>query len=436
MVATFEVSDPDFSGDNPANASVEDFPADAVNSAPQVTLTQEPGSLISSAGFQPWQGDERISVLLLGIDQRCEETGPTHSDSIMLVTMDPMGLTASVLSFPRDLWVHIPDFGSDRINQANYLGEVYEYPGGGPALAKETVSNLLGVPIDYFVAINFDAFVEVVDIIGGITVDVPETISDFKYPDRCYGYDPFNIEAGVQQLSGAEALKYARTRATFGGDVDRAARQQSVILAARDKVLQFELMPQLLAQAPALWQTSQENIRTNLKLDELVQLALLAQNIPQENISTAVIDYNYVYNQITPDGRQVLVPIHSNIRQLRDSLFAPPAAPTPVFENLPAEMAAENARVAVYNGTPVFGLAAETQTYLQGFDLNINEIGNADAATFITTQIITYGEFPNTVRYLTQLMHIPPLNISNGTTPGGAFDILIILGDDWRVPGP
>jgi len=431
-VSSLEVIDPDFG--NSSSFETESDNTGSNSETPIVSVDEEPAPLISSNALKPWSGKERVSILLLGIDQRCDEEGPTHTDSVMVLTIDPVGLSAGLLSLPRDLWVEIPDFGVDRINQANYLGEIYEYPGGGQALAVETVENLLGISIDYYVAVNFDAFIDVVDLIGGIDIDVPEAIDDPKYPDRCYGYDPFSIEAGEQHLSGEEALKYARTRATFGGDVDRANRQQAVMLAVRDRVLQLGELPQLVAQAPQIWQTTQKNVRTNLSLDEAIQLALLAQDIPRDSIYTAVLDYNYVYNETTPDGRQVLVPIRENIRQIRNQLFAPPAIPTPVVENLPALMAAEEARVAVYNGTAVFGLAGSTQEYLESFDVNVTEIGNADSSTYLTSQIITYGSFPNTTRFLTQLMHIPPLNISNGTNPDGDFDVLIIIGDDWRIP--
>lgn len=433
-VASFEVIDPEF------NTAVAQKPANVENSTPAAQPNPTPENntapIISSDALEPWEGTERVSILLLGIDQRCEEDGPTHTDSMMVLTIDPVGQSASLLSIPRDLWVDIPDFWADRINQANYLGETYEYPGGGPALAMHTVENLLGVPIDYYIAVNFDAFIEAIDLVGGIDMDIPETIDDPNYPDRCYGYDPFHIEAGEQHLTGEQALKYARTRATLGGDVDRAGRQQAVILAARDQVLNLNKLPQLIAQAPQLWLTFQKNVRTNLQPDEAVQLALLAQEIPRENISTAVIDYDYVYPETTLDGRQVLVPVRENIRTLRDQIFVPPAIPTPVIENLPALMAEENARVAVYNGTAVFGLAGETQTYLQEKGINVTEIGNADSAAYPTSQIITYGNYPNTAQYLTQLMHIPPLNISTAQNPDGDFDVLIIIGNDWSVPTP
>lgn len=431
-VSSIEVISPDFSD----VAAAEKLPENGQNlTAPEQTSNQTGEPLISTEGLKSWQGTERVNILLLGIDQRCEETGPNHTDTMMVVTIDPLGLSAGVLSLPRDLWVEIPGFGTDRINQANYYGEAYEYPGGGPALAVETVESLLGVPIDYYGTVNFDAFVEVVDLLGGIDINAPEAIDDPNYPDRCYGYDPFQIEAGEHHLDGQQALKYARTRATLGGDVDRAGRQQAVMLALRNKILQLGTLPQLIAQAPLLWNSFQNNVRTNMTLEEALQLGLLVQDIPESSIRTAVIDYNYVYNEVTPDGRAVLVPIRENIRQLRDQLFAPPIIPTPVIENLPALMAAEEARVAVYNGTAVFGLAGTTQEYLQQNGLTIAEIGNADSSTYLTTQVITYGNFPNTVRFLTQLMHIPPLNISEGTTATGDFDVMVIIGDDWRIPG-
>jgi polyisoprenyl-teichoic acid--peptidoglycan teichoic acid transferase len=343
-----------------------------------------------------------------------------------------VGKTAGILSLPRDLWVQIPGFRVDRINQAHYLGEANSYPGGGPALAQKTVEATLGVRVDYYVTINFDGVVEGIDLLGGIEIDVPEAINDTRYPDSCYGYDPFQIGAGRQTLNGEQALKYARTRITAGGDVDRAGRQQAVVLALREKVLgQFS---SLLLQAPQLWRTAQDNIRTTLTLDEALQLALLMQEISAENIYTAVIDFKYVYPERTPNGDEVLVPIRENIRALRDELFAPPAPPAAVIPDLPEKMAAEKARIAVYNGTPIFGLAGSTQTYLQAYGFTVTSVGNADSAAYPATQIIDFGQHPYTTQYLVQLMGLPPLNVSQGSRPDGEYDVLIILGNDWDVP--
>ena len=107
---------------------------------------------------------------------------------------------------------------------------------------------------------------------------------------------------------------------------------------------------------------------------------------------------------------------------------------TPIVEALPTAITIEEARVAVYNGTETFGLAAETQNYLRRQNVNVTEIGNADSATYSSTQIIDYGSHPGTVQYLVQLMNIPPLNVSTGANPGGEFDVLVILGSDWELP--
>ena len=159
-----------------------------------------------------WTNTDRITALVLGIDERAQEDDFWRTDTMILATLDPVTMRVGVLSIPRDLWVHIPGYTENRINTAHMLGDAYEHPGGGPALAVETVEYNLGVEIDYYVRFNFQAFVELVDRIGGIDVDVPEDIDDPEYPDYNYGFDPLFIEAGLHHFYGEEALKYARTR--------------------------------------------------------------------------------------------------------------------------------------------------------------------------------------------------------------------------------
>ena len=111
-----------------------------------------PGGQVAPESIAGWSGMDRVNILLLGVDLRCDEEGPTHSDTIIVATIDPVSQSAALLSLPRDLWVEIPDFGVNRINQAYFLGQAYELPGGGAALAVETVEAFLGVPIDWFEA--------------------------------------------------------------------------------------------------------------------------------------------------------------------------------------------------------------------------------------------------------------------------------------------
>ena len=430
LASDWEISNPVFRTDGSSGASGGSESGGAESNPITDNLT-----IFSPDAFKAWEGTERVTILVLGIDERCDEIGPTRTDTMMVVTMNPADMSGAMLSIPRDLWVEIPGFGVDKVNQAHRLGELYEYPEGGPGLAVDTVEAALGIEIDHYVTVNFDAFIQVVDKIGGIQIVVPETINDPSYPDNCYGYDPFFIQAGNHELDGHSALKYARTRATFGGDVDRAGRQQQVVMAIRNRILRLDMIPQLLLGAPDFWKILQENVRTDLTLDEIIQLALLAKDIPDGNIRSAVIDYDYVYNQVTPNGQAVLIPIRENIRELRDELFSAPDAPTPVIQDLDQTMSSENARVAIFNGTSVFGLAAETEAYLVNNGVNVVQIGNADSAEYRTTQIIDYGSHPATAQYLTQLMFVPPLNVTSGSRPTEEYDMLVILGSDWQIPG-
>lgn len=413
---------------NPADPSVS-----ITNSERLPAIEPTPLPLLSPDSFQAYEGTERISILLLGIDTRCGEVGPTRTDSMMLISLDPVNLTGSALSFPRDLWVEIPDVGMHRINQAHYWGEYYALPGSGPELARRTVEQMVGMPVDHYLTVNFNAFIQFVNLIGGIEMDVPETINDPTYPDECYGYEGFFIEAGEQKLNGSTALKYARTRATDGGDIDRAERQQDVILAVRDKVMRLGMVPQLIAKSPQLWQTLQDNINTTLTDVEAIQLALLLQDIQREDIETAVIDFGSVYTRKTDDGQDVLIPRTDAVREIRDDLFPLVTAGPVSAESLYSAMQEEGARVAIYNGTRVFGLAAETQSFLIEQGIDVTEIGNADAATFNHTIVWDYGSHPNTTRYLTSSMNLPPLNVRPTDSDADEWDIMIILGEDWSA---
>lgn len=406
----------------------------------EVTVTpsgQDDGGIFDLGSYTRWEGTDRVNVLLLGIDNRCEEEGPTRTDSMMLISIDPVEKTASGLSIPRDTWVDIPYYGTDRINRAHYFGEANEYPGGGPALAMETVENFLGIRVDHYVGINFEAFRDFINLIGGIRVQVPETINDPTYPDECYGYDPFFIEEGLRDMNGPIALQYSRTRATAGGDIDRAARQQQVILAIRQKLLDVQEIPKLILRAPQLWQSFERNVSTSLSQTEVIQLALMVQEIQGNDIRMGVIDYNYVYNETTLEGEQVLVPDYEKIGELRDELFAAVQAPpqSQFVNNLTQRVIEEDARVAVWNGTQVRGLASQTQAYLESRGVNVVAIDNADTSQYPATRVFDYGDHENTRLYLSEVMGLRPLDVvQDDGLPEGDFDVLVILGLGWEVP--
>lgn len=387
---------------------------------------------------QKWQGNSRVTVLLLGIDRRQGETERAYrTDSIMLISIDPKANTASMLSIPRDLWVEMPDgFDPNTINTANFIGDAYELPGGGPEFAMKTIRHNLGVSVDYYVRLDFTAFEKIIDTIGGIEIDNPTDIDDPEYPDGSYGYEPFYLSAGVHTLNGHDALRYARTRHD-DSDINRAQRQQQVVMAVRDKVLSLGTLPGLLAQAPALFSTLQEGIQTNLTVEQMIALALLGQDIPRESIKSGVIDYRYVTEETTAEGRQVLIPIRDEIRKLRDELFALDAAIAPV--NSGVDLTAvrdEAAGVQVLNGSGVQGLAGSTSEWLTAQGLTVLEPGNADRTDYTTSIIINYSgdANPATLRWLQDTFGVA--SVVNATNPPDpAIDIQIYVGQDWSLPG-
>ncbi|NDJ61976.1 MAG: LCP family protein, partial [Chloroflexi bacterium] len=240
----------------------------------QPTATFDPLS-----AYESWADPRRMNILLLGIDQRTGETGAFRTDTMIVASVDPARRTAGLLSIPRDLWVNIPGFEPARINQANYLGDVNAFPGGGPALAARTITENLGIRVDHYIRVNFDVFTRVVDLVApnGVEVCPPEPIDDPDYPDAGYGFIAVYFDAGCQRLQSERLLQYARTRGTEGADFDRAARQQEVIRALAAEVLSAGGIANFISQIPNLWNELSGSYTTNLSLDEIIQLGLLAQ---------------------------------------------------------------------------------------------------------------------------------------------------------------
>jgi LCP family protein required for cell wall assembly len=298
------------------------FAPDWVPPTPRPNATRDPVSNLVLP--KPWDGKERVNILVMGIDQRDGEKEPGYrTDTMIVVTVDPLARHAGILSVPRDTWVNIPGFEFNRINVANQFGDAYDYPGGGPALAKKTVEGLLGVQIHYTVRMNFTAFESIVDRIGGVEIDVAEDINDPEYPTADFRTEVFVLKKGKQVLDGRTALKYARTRHNLkNGDFDRARNQQQVILAVREKIQQPTVLASLAAQAPDLINELSASVKTDMTLDQMQQLAVLASQLDRANIKMAVLDQNYTQLTITDKGWAVQVPIRNKISELRDSFFA------------------------------------------------------------------------------------------------------------------
>jgi LCP family protein required for cell wall assembly len=374
-----------------------------------------------------WDGKTRVNVLIMGIDARSPDVRAPLTDTMILFTIDPVSNTAGMISIPRDLWVKIPGSEYGKINTAYSIGESFQLPGGGPGLAVRTVEDLLGVPIQYYAQINFEAFVSFIDNIDGVKVTIPERIQlDIVNTDRSYWLDP-----GTYTLPGDLALAYVRNRSTSGGDFDRAQRQQQVIMAIRDRVLSFNMMPTLIAKAPQLYADLSSGIRTNLTLDQALSLAQKALSIPRDQILSRAINGSYVNFGTSPDGLSMLRPIPDKVRELRDEVFGGVSAVN-AEQNLETILQEEGASISVRNASSQEGLAAKTAEYLRAKGLNVVEETNAAYQTYST--ITFYGAKPYTLHYLVDLFKISPsTRIVYAYDPAATVDLVLYLGDDFAA---
>lgn len=247
---------------------------------------------------------EPVNILFLGIDARPGETN-ARSDTMMLACVNPELQKVAVISIPRDSRVDVP--GSvDKINNANAVG--------GPKAACKAVEKLLGTNVDYYVLTNFNGFAKMIDILGGVTIDVEKRM-----------YKPsedINLKPGVQHLDGSEALAYVRFRDDALGDIGRTERQQKFLKAFAEEMLKTKTILKIPSLIPELKENVQTNMGTKTMLD-LAKLALkfspddlVAQTLPgyfyddpDNGLSYWVVDKNKSKEIIASlmDGRKVAV---------------------------------------------------------------------------------------------------------------------------------
>lgn len=272
------------------------------------------GGLVGGVFLAAWQSGQ-LNVLILGQDRRPGETGPVRTDTLILGAFDPQQPQVALLSIPRDLWVDIPGQGANRINTAHYFGELTQ-PGFGPELTKQTIQNNFGLTPHGYVLVDFAGFVALVDALGGIEVDVPETIVDENYPTYDYGYTTIMIPAGPQHMDGETALIYARTRHA-DSDFGRSERQQQVLRALVTRVAQPGAWPRL----PAAWAAARTYLTTDLSEVDLATILLAVLLVGPEGLQSYSINQEMTIPFITDLGAQVLLPRWEVILPLVGQLF-------------------------------------------------------------------------------------------------------------------
>lgn len=208
----------------------------------------------------------RFNVLILGVDADDLHTKTGRADAIIVASVDIVNKSISLLSIPRDSYVEIPGYGMDKINHS------YHY--GGLELVKQTVQDFLQVPIDYYAVTNFDGFEEIVDILGGVEIDVDKRMYYRTYDSL------IDIEKGLQVLNGEKALQYVRFRHDPMGDITRTERQQKFLIAVYEKAMSAGTFTKLPKLIPAVL----DMLETDFTMTQLVRLADLLHDAGLTNI--------------------------------------------------------------------------------------------------------------------------------------------------------
>jgi len=268
-----------------------------------------------------WNGIDRYTVLIMGIDRRPSEGGSLtfRSDTIMLASIDPLNNSAGVLSIPRTIHLALPENGElVPVHTLLVRGELRQ-EGFGPELTRQVIQHNLGMYIDAYVLVDFNGFIGLVDAIGGVEITTTYNISDSTYPDMNFGYDPFYLSAGTHILDGYDALRFARTRHA-DNDYLRVERQLQVIRAIRDRLSDPSVLQYVIQEATTIWSQFNDNVISNLKPQDAIYVGLSLMNIAEDNLQFGSLNEEYSFFYGTTSG-SVRVPDREKLAELLTSVF-------------------------------------------------------------------------------------------------------------------
>lgn len=382
------------------------------------------------------QGDRRINILLMGIGGN-NHPGGNLTDTMSVISIDPKNKEVAMISVPRDLFIKVPGYGSYKLNSVFSLqdttsssnqGAKEDTMGGNLPLVKKTIGDFLGVTIHYAAVVNFDGFKKIIDVLGGVDINVAKAINDPYFPDKyAVGYDPFYMSAGLQHMDGETALKYARSRETTS-DFDRSRRQQEVMVAAKDKAAKT-FSPGKIAQVMGILSDS---LRTDMQLDEMNELFSIVKDINKDKISTKVLDDSaggFLYAD-KYDDMYVLVPTDSSLKEIHD--FVSQYFKDPL-------LASEHPMVVINNSAKNEYIANQLLSKLKAFGYDIGLLKAAGSSSgqnqkpYQKTFIYDYSNDKNhyTLDFLSR--YLGGVTVITLDEKDKGYDIEIVLGSDFKL---
>jgi LCP family protein required for cell wall assembly len=373
-----------------------------------------PPSIGTSSGqdYSPpaWTDRERLNVLLLGVDSRGDSSSTFNTDTMIVLSLDPVNKTAAMLSIPRDVYIDRPGVFTDKINAA--------FAFGGYDLTRKVVEDLLGIRLTAYALVDFEAFTKIVDSVGGVVIDVRRPVRDESYPTPDYGIERIDIAAGPQLMDGETALRFARSRHDTN-DYSRAQRQQLVLSALRTRISEGDFLRGL----PALVDRVGSAVQTNFDPANILPLARFGTGIDGNAIRSEVLypcggSYPHCELQSSAgDAGFYLIPDRAKIRDLAAGLFYDP------------QVKSEGASIEVRSAGARNGLA---QTIADRLSERAFSVANVtDGATGRSAVLVRNGS----KRYTANALALQLGGLPVDTLPSSeqtAADIVVRVGSDFR----
>lgn len=366
-----------------------------------------------------------MNILVLGSDRRADDDGEKfgRSDTIILVRIDPHKDYLGILSLPRDLRVAVPGYGREKINAAFALG--------GPALTIQTVEDLTGVDINHYVEVDFQAFKDITDALGGVYVDV-----DRRYYNDDPQWELIKLAPGYQLLHGADALDYVRFRHDLNADFGRMLRQQRFLSAMREQAMGWDLTFKLPRLISALF----HNISTDLQANDFISLAywgvrLSGDRIRQVSLEAATdtidgISYVIASERELANAVAAFLSVPgSDTDEEPSTTTASSVSATSSTSGVDAAPDLEGVEVEVLNGNGRGGEAAKAKAWLDELGAEVPSVGNAGSGIRQTTVVLYPREKKDAAAAVARAL---------GTTKTEASDsvgrVTVVLGLDFAIP--
>jgi LCP family protein required for cell wall assembly len=385
------------------------------------------------------EGDGRVNILMLGVGGAHHDGGDL-TDTMMIASIDPVNNQAALLSIPRDLWTKMPNnyVGNYQKINAAYESGKYKYLGKQDITNKDhkailagfegtdsVVERVTGVPIHYNMLVDFQAFSQAVDTVGGVTINAPERLWD---PTMAWEnkYNPLLAVQGINNFDGKHALMYARSRET-SSDFARGERQRALLVAIKEKAANLGTLTNPL-KLSSLMSAFGDNVQSDVSITDMTRMASIMKKIPSSQIqSVGLTDgTNSFVTTGNINGMSVVMPKagledYSKIQEFIRSKLKD------------GYIAKENATISIFNGSGVAGLATTKADELKSYGYNVGTVTNAPTEDYTQTKIIdlSNGTKKYTINYLKNRLGVSSVDkqLPAGIVATGA-NIVIILGSD------